>query len=88
MAGMQLFQAQNLWDATMAWSITRFLKKHDHYKILQLNGGFHSNDKLGIAAQIVKYNPKIRMLTIACYSDGNFDNPTGQNTARITITSF
>ena len=75
MAGMQMFQAQNLWDATMAWSIARFMRKHDHYKILQLNGSFHSEDKLGIPAQIIKYNPKIRALNIACYSDGNFDNP-------------
>jgi uncharacterized iron-regulated protein len=75
MGNMQMYQAQNLWDATMAWSIARFLRKHDHYKILQVNGGFHSEDKLGIAAQVVKYDPKIRVLNIACYSDGNFEKP-------------
>jgi len=27
MGGMQMYQAQNTWDATMGWSIARFLKK-------------------------------------------------------------
>ncbi|MEN0054177.1 MAG: ChaN family lipoprotein [Mucilaginibacter sp.] len=45
--GMQIYQSQNLWDATMAWSIAQFLKSHPKFKILQLNGGFHSEEKLG-----------------------------------------
>ena len=49
MGGMQMFQAQNLWDATMGWSIAQFYKKHHDYKILQVNGGFHSEEKLGAA---------------------------------------
>jgi len=75
MAGMQMFQAQNLWDATMGWSIGRFLKLHQHYKILQINGGFHSEEKLGAAAQLKKYAPQTRILNIAVYSDENFDAP-------------
>jgi uncharacterized iron-regulated protein len=75
MPGMQMFQAQNLWDATMGWSIARFFKAHSGYKILQLNGGFHSEEKLGAAAQVKKYAPKIRILNIAAYSDDSFDNP-------------
>ena len=75
MAGMQIYQAQNLWDATMGWSISRFYKAHPGYKILQLNGGFHSEEKLGAAAQLKKYAPKIRELNIAAYADDSFDNP-------------
>jgi uncharacterized iron-regulated protein len=75
MGGMQMFQAQNLWDATMGWSIARFFKKHRDYKILQINGGFHSEEKLGTAAQLKKYAPKARILNIACFSDDSFDNP-------------
>jgi len=75
MSGMEMFQAQNLWDATMGWSIARFAKAHRGYKILQLNGSFHSEEKLGAAAQLKKYTPKIRMLNIATYDDENFDNP-------------
>jgi uncharacterized iron-regulated protein len=75
MGGMQMFQAQNLWDATMGWSIARFYKAHKNYKIFQVNGGFHSEEKLGAAAQLKKYAPNVRILNITVYSDDNFDNP-------------
>jgi uncharacterized iron-regulated protein len=75
MGGMQMFQAQNVWDATMGWSISRFLKKHRDYKILQINGGFHSEEKLGAAAQLQKYFPKARIKNIMCFSDESFESP-------------
>lgn len=75
MPGMQLYQAQNLWDATMGWSIAQFLKEHHDYKILQLNGGFHSEEKLGAAAQLLHYDHKARILNIAVYADDSFANP-------------
>ncbi|MBB6111158.1 ChaN family lipoprotein [Mucilaginibacter lappiensis] len=75
MAGMQIYQSQNLWDATMAWSIAQFLKIHSGFKVLQLNGGFHSEEKLGAVAQLKKYTPKTKVLTIASYSGENLDNP-------------
>ncbi|HEY4327218.1 MAG TPA: ChaN family lipoprotein [Mucilaginibacter sp.] len=75
MGGMQMYQAQNLWDATMGWSIARFFKAHRGYKILQLNGGFHSEEKLGAAAQLKKYRRKIKILNIAVYADDSFENP-------------
>jgi uncharacterized iron-regulated protein len=75
MAGMQMYQAQNLWDATMGWSISKFYAAHTGYKILHLNGGFHSEEKLGAAAQLKKYAPQAKILNIAAYADDNFDNP-------------
>jgi uncharacterized iron-regulated protein len=75
MPGMQIYQSQNLWDATMGWSIAKFLKSHSGFKVLQLNGGFHSEEKLGTAAQLKKYAPKARILNIASYADDSFDNP-------------
>jgi uncharacterized iron-regulated protein len=75
MGNMQMYQAQNLWDATMGWSIAQFYKKHKDYKLFQVNGGFHSEEKLGTAAQLKKYSPKIRIVNIACFSDDSFDNP-------------
>jgi len=41
----------------------------------QVNGGFHSEEKLGTAAQLKKYAPDIRILNIAAYADDNFANP-------------
>jgi len=75
MPGMQMYQAQNLWDATMGWSIARFLKAHRGYKVLQINGGFHSEEKLGAPAQLLHYDRKVRILNIAIYSDESFANP-------------
>jgi uncharacterized iron-regulated protein len=75
MGGMQMYQAQSLWDATMGWSIAQFYKKHKDYKILQINGGFHSEEKLGAPVQLKKYVPKVRILNIAVYADDSFDNP-------------
>ncbi len=79
MGGMQMYQAQNLWDATMGWSIAKYAKAHHDYKILQLNGSFHSEEKLGAAAQLKKYASKIRILNIATYDDKNFDSPDWNN---------
>jgi uncharacterized iron-regulated protein len=75
MGGMQMYQAQNLWDATMGWSIARFIKAHGDYKTFQINGSFHSEEKLGAAAQLKRYAPKLRILNIATYDDENFDSP-------------
>ncbi|MDB5032259.1 MAG: hypothetical protein JWP71_2980 [Mucilaginibacter sp.] len=75
MGGMQIYQSQNLWDATMGWSVAKFFKGHRRYKIMQVNGGFHSEEKLGAVAQLKKYASKARILNIAAYADDNFNNP-------------
>jgi len=75
MGGMHIYQSQSLWDATMAWSIARFYKKHKDYKIMQVNGGFHSEEKMGIVAQLKNYAPKAKVVTINAYSGKNLDNP-------------
>lgn len=75
MGGMQMYQAQNVWDATMGWSVAQFFRKHKDYKILQINGGFHSQEQLGAAAQLKKYAPRVKIINIACFADEAFENP-------------
>ncbi|EHQ30200.1 ChaN family lipoprotein [Mucilaginibacter paludis] len=75
MDGMQLYQSQNLWDAAMAWSIAQYLKSHAGYKIFQVNGGFHSEEKLGAVTQLKKYDPQVRILNIASVSGTDITNP-------------
>jgi len=75
MGGMQIYQSQNLWDATMAWSIAKHLKSHSSSKVMQVNGGFHSEDKLGAAAQLKKYAPAARIINVAAFSSEQFDQP-------------
>ena len=75
MPGMQLYQAQNLWDATMGWGVARYTNGHIGMKVLQLNGGFHSEEKLGAMAQFKKYNVKSRALNIASVSGTDITKP-------------
>lgn len=75
MSGMHIYQSQSLWDATMAWSIARFYKKNKDHKIMQVNGGFHSEEKMGIVAQLKKYATKARVITINAYSGKDLDKP-------------
>jgi len=72
---MKIYQTQNLWDATMAWFIASFLKHNKGMKILQINGRFHSDEKLGTLAKLQRYNPKLKIANISAFSDENFENP-------------
>ncbi|WP_295772490.1 ChaN family lipoprotein [uncultured Mucilaginibacter sp.] len=74
MGGMKIYQSQNLWDATMAWSIAKHLKVNPRSKIMHINGGFHSEDQLGAAAQLKKYAPKARIINIAAYAVADYNN--------------
>ncbi len=75
MGGMKVYQAQNFWDATMAWSIAKFAKENKGKKIFQVNGRFHSDEKLGTYAQLKKYGPKLKALNISSFSADDFDAP-------------
>lgn len=76
MPGMHIFQSQNLWDATMAWSIYSQLKKNPKQKIMHLNGRFHSDEKLGIIAQLNKLSKnKLRILNICSFYEDDISKP-------------
>ncbi|MDN3588768.1 ChaN family lipoprotein [Pedobacter aquatilis] len=75
MGPMKIYQTQNLWDATMAWTIAKYAKANKGSKILQLNGRFHSDEKLGTLAKLNAYAPKLKILNISAFSDVGFENP-------------
>jgi len=75
MGSMKVYQTQNFWDATMAWSIAKFARENKAIKILQLNGRFHSDEKLGTFAKLKQYAPQLKLLNISSFSDENFENP-------------
>ena len=75
MGSMKIYQTQNLWDATMAWSINKFIKANRGIKVFQLNGRFHSDEKLGTLAKLQQLNPKLKILNISSFSDESFINP-------------
>lgn len=79
MGNMKIFQTQNLWDATMAWSIAKYASAHSKSKILQINGRFHSDEKIGTVAQLKKYAPKLTLANISCFSAADFEAPEWKN---------
>ncbi len=75
MGPMKIYQTQNFWDATMAWSIAKYIKANKDYKIFQVNGRFHSDEKLGTLAKLKKFAPKLKILNISSFAAEDFKNP-------------
>lgn len=71
----RVYHSQSLWDAGMSYSIYRYLKKNKRKKIFHCVGGFHTEEKLGTAAQLLMRNKKLKILNIASFSDSSFSNP-------------
>jgi len=70
-----VYYSQSLWDAGMSYSIYKFLKEHKHKKVFHCVGSFHTEEKLGTAAQLQMRNKKLKILNIASFSDASFSNP-------------
>lgn len=68
----RIYYSQCLWDAGMSYNIHRYLKKNKGQKVFHCVGGFHTEEKLGTAAQLLTRNKKLRILNIASVSDDNF----------------
>ncbi|MCY1562909.1 heme-binding uptake, Tiki superfamily, ChaN [compost metagenome] len=83
MGSMKIYQTQNFWDATMAWSIANFAKKNKGVKILQVNGRFHSDEKLGTVAKLKHYAPKLDVLNISCFPAEDFIKPDWEQYKRL-----
>ncbi|RZK54360.1 MAG: hypothetical protein EOO91_16045, partial [Pedobacter sp.] len=75
MGGMKVYQTQNFWDATMSWSIAKYAKANKDKKVFQVNGRFHSDEKLGTLAKLKTYAPKLKVLNISSFSADDFNNP-------------
>lgn len=75
MGAMKVYQTQNFWDTTMAWSIAKFTKENKGKKVFQVNGRFHSDEKLGTYAQLKKHAPKLKVLNISAFAAEDFANP-------------
>lgn len=59
-----ILASQSLWDATMANSVAKFLKANKGALVIQLNGGFHTESRLGTVEQLLAYRPKTRVLVV------------------------
>jgi uncharacterized iron-regulated protein len=74
-ASKNIYYSQSLWDAGMSYSIYHYLKKNKGQKVFHCVGKFHTDEKLGTAAQLQMRNKKLRILNISCFPDKSFANP-------------
>ena len=74
-SSQNIYYSQSLWDAGMAYSIYSFLKKNKRQKVFHCVGGFHTEEKLGTAAQLQMRNRKLKILNISSFRDDSFNNP-------------
>jgi uncharacterized iron-regulated protein len=69
---LHLLDAQVLWDATMAYSIAQALMRQPDALVMQVNGGFHSEEHLGIPTQLARYRPGTRVVVVSIFSGRGF----------------
>jgi len=63
-ARANLIYSQALWDATMANSVATYLKRNKNALVVHLNGGFHTESRLGTIEQLMGYRPKTRVIVV------------------------
>ena len=68
----KILDSQALWDATMAFSISEFLKKQKNALVVHLNGSFHTENRLGTAEQFLRLNPKSKILVVTMRYEDDF----------------
>jgi uncharacterized iron-regulated protein len=68
-----IIYSQALWDATMANSISKYLKKNKGALVIHLNGGFHTESRLGTVEHLRKYRPKTRVIVVTIRYEDNFN---------------
>ncbi len=77
----KILASQSLWDATMAFSISEFLKKTKNPLVVHLNGAFHTENRLGTVEHLLKYSPKTRVLVVTMrYEDDYTKFDKGKHT--------
>jgi uncharacterized iron-regulated protein len=66
---MHLLEAQTLRDASMAYAISEFLKRGGDPLVVQVNGAFHSEGRMGVPEQLSHYRKKARAVVVTIIPD-------------------
>ena len=72
--GLHLLAAQTLRDASMAYAISEYLKRGRDPLVVQVNGTFHSEERLGVPEQLARYRPKARAVVLTILPAETFPN--------------
>lgn len=67
-----ILDSQSLWDATMADSMAKYLKQNKKALIVQLNGSFHSESRLGTVEHLLRYRPKTKVIVVTMRYEDDF----------------
>jgi len=70
--GAHLLEAQALRDASMAYAVADFLKRHQDALVVHVNGTFHSEERLGVPEQLTHYRPKARVVVVTILPGDDF----------------
>jgi len=70
---VNILDSQSLWDATMAYAISRQLKNKNSL-VVHLNGGFHSEGRLGTPEHLEKYRKGVRYVVVTIRYEDDFRN--------------
>jgi uncharacterized iron-regulated protein len=69
-----ILSSQSLWDATMAYWISEALDDHKDALVIHLNGGFHTEQRLGTVEHLMKYRKKAKPLVVTLRYEKEFKN--------------
>lgn len=69
-----ILSSQSLWDASMAYWISKGLKAHKNALAVHLNGSFHTESRLGTVEHLLKYRPKARVIVVTMRYEADFRN--------------
>ena len=72
--GLHLLEAQTLRDASMAYAISEYLKRGRDPLVVQVNGTFHSEERMGVPEQLARYRSKARALVVTIVPADTFPN--------------
>jgi uncharacterized iron-regulated protein len=68
----RIINSQALWDATMAHSIAKYLSRNKRALVVHLNGGFHTENRLGTVEQLAHYRRKARSIVVTIRYEDDF----------------
>ncbi len=69
-----ILDSQTLWDATMSFAVSEYLKKTKNPLVIHLNGAFHTESRLGTVEHLLKYHPNAKVLVVTMRYEEDFTN--------------
>lgn len=71
---LRIFQAQVLWDATMAYSIGQYYMNNPQVSIVHFNGAFHSDHRMGVVDHLQRDHKDMQVITISVIPSTDYPN--------------